>query len=210
VQAGALIMKAWGSSRRFARAVFHSTDRIAHPIRRRRTVRTLGNRGWPRSILFVCHGNICRSPYAAAAFERALPAALRSNMRIGSAGFIGPNRPAPSESLIVASRRGLDLSSHLSAQLSHDNIRNAELIVVMNAAQQRALIELYGRKPDTVVVLGDLDPQAIDTRAIRDPIGQSEEVFEASYDRIDRCLKELVSAFAPDELADAPSAARSA
>jgi protein-tyrosine-phosphatase len=96
----------------------------------------------------------------------------------------------------VASRRGFDLSHHLSTQLSQEEVRKTDLIVVMNAAQRRALIELFGRQRDSVLVLGDLDPLPIETRAIRDPIGQSEEVFEASYDRIDRCVKELVSALA--------------
>jgi protein-tyrosine-phosphatase len=70
----------------------------------------------------------------------------------------------------------------------------------MNAAQRRAVIDLFGVEAKRVIVLGDLDPEAIETRTIRDPIGQSEAVFAASYSRIERCLDGLVSALSEAEV----------
>jgi len=39
-------------------------------------------------------------------------------------------------------------------------------------------------------VLGDLDPQPVRTRAIVDPFGHGEEMFEEVYARVDRCVEE--------------------
>jgi len=182
--------------RRLARAARHAPDRLLHRIRHRRLVRRLARRGHPRSVLFVCHGNICRSPYAAAAFSRALPQWLREHVRITSAGFIGADRPAPPTAQRVAARRGLDLSEHRSALISPMSVQGADLIVVMDARQRAAVCDVFGGRWGDIVLLGDLDPEPIDTRAIRDPVEQPEDVFEAVYDRIDRCVRVLAETLA--------------
>ena len=54
-----------------------------------------------------------------------------------------------------------------------------DLIVVMDPGQRRLICERFGRLPRDVVVLGDFDPTAVDTRTIRDPVDQKREVFDA-------------------------------
>ena len=146
-----------------------------------------------RRVLFVCHGNICRSPYAAASFLRRLPPVFRANVQASSAGFIGPGRPSPGEALAVSRRRGIDLSAHMSQLIDARAVRDYDLVVVMDSRQAQDLKTTY---PDIggVIVLGDLDPQPITRRAIVDPFGRSEQVFDESYARIDRCLDTLIGA----------------
>jgi protein-tyrosine phosphatase len=179
--------------RRLASTIRHLPDQLAHPLRRARVKRALAMSQRLHNVLFICHGNICRSPYAAGAFESALPVALHNQTRTLSAGFIGPGRPAPSEAQSVAKRRGVDLSAHRSMLITEDLVSSADLIIVMEPAQRRGLLR-QGWSADSVVVLGDLDPLPIQKRAIRDPFGQSERVFEDSYERIDRCLAALLAA----------------
>lgn len=179
--------------RSFARYVRHVPDRVAHPLRRARMRNILAAGHHLQSVLFICHGNICRSPYAAASFTRALPDALRARVRASSAGFIGPGRPSPEEALHVAQRRGVDLTSHRSVVMTEEMLQSADLIIVMEPAQRRALLQrFWGQTP--IVVLGDLDPMPIGKRAIRDPFGAAEEVFDESYERIDRCIDSLLAA----------------
>jgi len=109
-----------------------------------------------------------------------------------SAGFVGPNRPCPPEAMTAAARRGVDLSAHRSQLLTADIVCAADLIVVMDPTQGRVVCQRFGRLPRDILVLGDLDPCRIATRAIRDPVDQSVEVFEESYRRIERCVAELV------------------
>jgi len=181
--------------RRMARALRHVPDRVLHPIRRWSARSRLRGR-IPRSILFVCHGNICRSPYAAAACHEALPSALRSRVGIASAGFTGAGRPAPAEAVTAASRFGVDLRAHRSATLTPAGVHAAQLIVVMDTDQHREIVQRFGRRPLDVLVLGDLDPGPIDTRTIRDPVEQPIDVFVSTYARIDRCVSQLVKAIA--------------
>lgn len=166
-----------------------SSGRLLHPLRRRAARQTLRGRA-PRSILVVCHGNICRSPFAAAVLRRGLGPL---GVRVESAGLVGPNRAAPPEAVAVAARRGVDLADHRSRLLTPDLVRWADLIVVMDPVQQREVRERFGRAWSDLVVLGDLDPAPLGTRTIRDPVEQGAEVFEASYARIERCVAGLVS-----------------
>jgi protein-tyrosine-phosphatase len=92
----------------------------------------------------------------------------------------------------AAARRGVDLAAHRSQLLTADAARRADLIVVMDPAQGRAIRDRFGRRLRDILVLGDLDPAPLAKRTIHDPVDQSLEVFEQSYARIERCVVELV------------------
>lgn len=190
----------WAARARLvARAVRHSPDRVLHPLRRRAQQRRLQRLGLPRSVLFVCHGNICRSPYAAHAFRRALPPVLQEYMIVASAGFIGPDRPPPINAVAAAAARGIDLRAHRSLLLHADYVRAMDLILVMEAVQRDQITLWHGADARRVVVLGDLDPEPIDTRTVRDPILQPLETFTETYSRIDRCVAELYRVITGEE-----------
>ena len=177
-----------GGARRVARAVRHTPDRLLHRTRQRRMVSHLRSRP-ARTVLFMCLGNICRSPFAAAVLRE------RSNgadLIIDSAGFIGPDRASPDTAQRAARRRGIDLSAHRSRLVTPALVESAELIVVMDRAQGRTLLERFDRRSG-VLVLGDLDPDPIDTRTIRDPYSHGDEVFDHVYQRIERCVETLFS-----------------
>jgi protein-tyrosine phosphatase len=140
-----------------------------------------------RSILVVCHGNICRSPYLEAVLRRELPA-----VSVSSAGLVGPDRPVPKNSLTVSAERGLDLSTFRSRPLSRVNSRETDLVIVMDPDQGRHLSRMFGVSPKRIFIAGDLDPTSGATRAIHDPWRQSVKVFRASFDRLDRCAATIV------------------
>lgn len=191
--------------RRLARTVRHGPDRLLHPLRRRIWTRRLAARGLPSSVLFICHGNICRSPYAAGAFLRALPDSERDRVEVSSAGFIGPGRGSPPTALRVAERRGVDLTAHRSRLVSAKAVERTDLVVVMDTTQRRKILRRCRIDADRVLLLGDLDPEPIERRAIRDPVERGETVFEASYGRIDRCIGVMLGACS-SESTDAPPA----
>ncbi len=163
-------------------------SRVLHRLRRQRALKALRGRPCPASVLVICHGNLCRSPFAAALLRRAF---VRNGVRVDSAGFMGPGRPSPPAAITAAARYHADLSAHRSQVLTPDGARAADLIVVMDPAQRREICDRFGRAQRDVVVLGDLDPQAIDARPIRDPVNQPRAVFEEAYARIERCVREL-------------------
>lgn len=172
---------------------------MLHPLRRRRAVgrlRRVGG-GAPAAFLFVCHGNICRSPYAEVAFRELTARAWGVPAQVGSAGFIGPGRPAPETARVVAGRRGVDLRAHRSRLLDATMVGDADLIVVMNGMQRREIRRRYGVADGRVLVLGDLDSHRREGREIRDPLDGSAGLFERVYGRIDRCLAALAAAVPP-------------
>ena len=173
--------------------VRRTPERLLHPIRRRKAVEALRVRARPTTLLVLCHGNICRSPVAAALFGREL-AAL--GIEVHSAGFAGFNRSPPAEAVAAAQRYRLDLSVHRSRLVTADLIRAVDLIVVMDTTQRRLVCERFGRSPRDVIVLGDFDPEPVEARTIRDPVNQSRDVFDQVYARIARCVRELVTALA--------------
>ncbi len=175
------------SLRSAARGLLQLTEQALHAQRRGRAQARIRARS-PRSLLFVCHGNICRSPYAAAVAARALSG---RGIAVASAGIIGPDRPSPPEALAAAARRGFDLSGHRSRVVTTSIAAAADCIFVMEAVQVNAVRNLSGVPPGRIMILGDLDPGPIARRAIPDPIDRPAEAFDACYARIDRCVAAL-------------------
>jgi protein-tyrosine phosphatase len=180
--------------RELLRKVRRTPERLLHPLRRRKAFEALRARARPKTLLVICHGNICRSPVAAGLLRRALEP---DGIAVESAGLIGFNRPAPPAALAAAGRHGLDLSDHRSKLLTAKLARTVDLIVVMEAGQQRQISERYGRRPADIVMLGDFDPWPVDTRTIRDPVNDGPQIFDEVYERIARCARELALTLSP-------------
>jgi protein-tyrosine-phosphatase len=168
-------------------------DQLLHPARRRAALAALAARQPPRYVLVMCSGNLFRSPFAAAALRRELergPSA--TTVRVDSAGFAAQGRPSPPHAIAAAARRGIDLTEHRSQFVIPNLARAADLIIVMEEQQRRTVCERFGRAPRDVLLLGDLDPAAVTSRAIEDPVDQAPEVCDGAYARIERCISELV------------------
>lgn len=172
--------------------IYHATRNLPDRVLRRRrhslALRRLSAGPRPRRILVVCYGNVCRSPYLQALLQRELP-----DVRVTSAGFIGKGRPVPLFSLALGAQRGLDLSRFRSQSITKEKAKSADLIIVMDARQARHIAKGFGAGPERIIVAGDLDPVVAD-RTVRDPWNDSMEVFEASFNRLDRCAATLLAA----------------
>jgi protein-tyrosine phosphatase len=180
------------------RRLRHAPDRRLHPYRRAAALARLRAEPLPLSILLVCEGNIYRSPFAAGALRALLPPEARAAVRVASAGFVGPGRPAPPAGVAAAARRGVDLSAHRSTPLTHAAVYGARLVVVMEPRQAWRVRMRFGVRGSRVMVMGDLDPLPIRTRAIRDPWEADEEVLEAAYARVGRCAAAMAQALCRD------------
>lgn len=108
-------------------------------------------------ILVVCAGNICRSPLAEELLRRAL-SARGVDAEVTSAGlWAEPGLPA-SEGLGAPARlRGVDLSRHRARQLEASHLSDADLVLVMTAAQQAQIDRLEPLVSARVLLLGEAD-----------------------------------------------------
>ena len=115
-------------------------------------------------ILFVCTGNTCRSPLAAAlAQKRGVPAA--------SAGLAAQEgSPASWGALCTAKRLGLDLSAHRARAVTAEMVNEASRVYAMTGWQAARLRAAY---PHAAGKIAALDPE------IPDPYGGGDGAYEA-------------------------------
>jgi protein-tyrosine phosphatase len=175
---------------RAVRLVRASVERTLHASRRRRAAGFLyAQRSTLQSVLFVCEGNIYRSPFAAACLAAFRNEHRERPLRVGSAGFVGPNGASPHDAQHAARRYGIDLSAHRSQLLNGGMLVDWELIVVMEAGQATRIAKRFGFPRSRILVLGDFDPGRIDRRSIADPWSDPPKLLLGSYARVERCVR---------------------
>ena len=123
-----------GSGKRETGAV-SLIERSLHRWRRRVAREQITHIGLPGNVLFVCHGNVCRSPYAALAFKALLAPTIGRMIRVDSAGLAGPGLLSPATAIAAAAARGVDLSTHRSKPLTPDRATGMDVVVVMDGDQ---------------------------------------------------------------------------
>ncbi len=143
--------------------------------RARRAVRAAGRSSG--TILFLCQGNICRSPFAAAALRQL----VRQPDRVVSAGMLPlSGRSCPELAVQAASRLGIDLGQHRSRMLDQADLDRARAVLVFDAVNRSALLDLYPASGLTLVQLGDLTGVG----EIADPVDGDEHAFVETYTKI--------------------------
>src|SRR5436189_3326887 len=142
------------------------------------------------NVLFVCTGNICRSPLAASLLERALQE-RGIEVTVASAGTgAWDGAPASEGAYLVGLERGLDLSGHRARLLTRELVERADLILTM-ARHHRARVDELGGE-GRVFVLGEYaggggdevsDPFGGDLVVYRDTCQELESLAAAVADR---------------------------
>jgi protein-tyrosine-phosphatase len=184
------------AARSVARVFKYLPDRVFHSRRREQALEELAARAPMRSAVFICHGNVCRSPYAAYLFSRLATRQLATPVAVSSAGFVGPGRQSPAQALAAAARRNIDMTAHRSMLVGDAPLASTDLIVVMSAEQRESLRQRFAGLRGMILILGDLDPDSVRRRTVVDPWGGDDALFDESYDRIDRCINALVNVLA--------------
>lgn len=181
--------------KRAVRAALAFPSRLGHARRRRRAETWLDELGPVHDVLVMCTGNICRSPYVARKLERDVPQGA-ATLVVTSAGFLRSDRPSPVEARDAAVRRGIDLQSHRSVQVQAADLEAAGLVLVMEEEQRRKVERMAPGAAGRILLLGELDPAALQTPDVPDPWGHPPETFDRCYERLDRCVDRLASALA--------------
>ncbi len=95
-----------------------------------------------KTILFICTGNVCRSPMAEGLFRQA--AGGRGDFRVLSAGIGAVNDQPPTPHSVAAMRElGVDISGHRSRMLTADLVQQADYIFGMTHSHVDTVALLY-------------------------------------------------------------------
>lgn len=109
-------------------------------------------------IIFICTGNTCRSPMAAALFEQGLTDCEKSHFEVKSFGLAALGGEPASEYAVITMRQyGIDISNHRSTPLNRYALAEAELAVCMAESHSKFLLQI-GFDPDKLVVFDIPDP----------------------------------------------------
>lgn len=146
-------------------------------------------------ILFICLGNICRSPLAAGIMTHMLKihgitgiahSAGTSDWNVGS--------QADRRSIKVASNRGIDIRMHRARQLRSDDFDKYDLIIVMDSSNERAVKKLA---PPAVhhKIRRVLGPD----RDVPDPYYSDDSAFKSVFDSLWESCEELAGQIARQE-----------
>lgn len=150
-----------------------------------------------RNVLFVCTGNICRSPLAEALLRR-VATERGLEVEVSSAGTgAWDNAPASEGAYLVAFEKGLDLSSHRARLLTREVVQEADLVLTM-ARHHRARVDELGGG-GKVAVLGEYAGRELADAEVSDPFGGNLEVYRDTYTE----LFDLVAAVAERLAAEA-------
>ncbi len=129
-----------------------------------------------KRILFVCTGNICRSPLAEALLKRALHERGVEDVSVESAGTgAWDGAPASEGAYLVALERGLDLSGHRARLLTREIVEASGVIFTMARHHRARVHELGGE--GRVHVLGEYVGKTGEDAEVGDPFGGDLEVY---------------------------------
>ncbi len=139
-------------------------------------------------LLFVCSGNICRSPMAEVLAQgRTLGDGTVIEAR--SAGTLGiTDHPADPLAVRVCAELGLDLSRHRSQGLSARLVDEATWIPVMTLDHAATVRERFPSAGARIVLLGPFGGR----HEIADPLGGGVERFRASRDELAACVDGMI------------------
>lgn len=148
----------------------------------------------PYLLVFVCTGNICRSPMAEGIMkDRLCDAAARIGeslpVRVVSAGTHAPQgAPASEHAVIAAAEHGIDISAHRSQPLTGELIEQSDLILTMEQHHSSQITYHWPLKTG----ISELKRFALQSGIqlpypdVADPIGSGLVVYRETYNEIAR------------------------
>lgn len=151
-------------------------------------------------VLFVCKGNICRSPTAEAVFRSMVrEAGLEEAILMDSAGTIGSHmgHPPDDRAQLHARRRGYDLSRLRAKQVKAADFDAYDLILAMDRVNLKALQRMCPKaQRHKLRLLMEFSP-ARSEEEVPDPFGGKEDGFERVLDLVEDAARGLLRELHP-------------
>ena len=146
-------------------------------------------------VLFVCMGNICRSPMAQGVLERRLrEEQLENHVEVDSAAthHFHSGEPPDRRGVAAARNRGIEIGHQRARPVRDDDFLEFDLILAMDSDNERALRAVCPPYySDRVKLVMDYAP-GMREREIPDPYYVGGQGFEKVLDMLELCMEELM------------------
>ena len=134
------------------------------------------------NIVFVCMGNICRSPMAEGLLRHKWQEMGRDDLIVSSMGTHGLNGSPPTKyTQDVCKENGFDISSHRARSLVDEDLQKADLILCMESVHKKFVQTFFPWHRDRLFLLGAWPEKETRKSAIDDPMGGSLEEFRIIF-----------------------------
>ncbi len=148
------------------------------------------------AVIFICTGNICRSPLAEGVFRHLVSQrGLANRLEIDSAGISGYHEgdPPDARSAAVARRRGIELTGR-SRPLKRNDLDHFDYVIIMDQENHAGVESVAGGATTSARVhyLREFDPEAGDDLAVPDPYYGGSTGFERVQDMVERSCARLL------------------
>ena len=145
------------------------------------------------NILFVCIGNICRSPFAQGLFTKLVRQEGHKGFHAESAGLIAlGGNSATSLAQKVAAEHGVDLAGHKAKRLSQELVDWSELILVMEKSHKDELLADFPEATDKTFLIRRFARFGSQNRGIADPYGLQYDAYHFCYLDIEDAVSGLM------------------
>ena len=154
-----------------------------------------------KNVLFVCTGNICRSPMALGLFRRLL--GNRKDIEADAAGVHAVRGQPPSiHAVEVLRKHGVDISGFRSQPLTAMLVERATHIFAMTGSHLETIHLLFPESMEKTFLLREFEqPGATCWLDLPDPIGMSREVYQECANCIEKALPSVLAFVEETELA---------
>ena len=152
-----------------------------------------------RTVSFICHGNIIRSPFAAAAFAQLMREGGH-RIEVVSAGVAArTGEPADPRAAASAIERGVSLASHRATMLDALHVKAADVLVVMDRLNLARILARHPEAEGRVVLLAGCHADGRTTLdEIHDPVAGTLDDVRKSHAEVLEGVRRLADALEPD------------
>ena len=147
----------------------------------------------PLRVVFVCLGNICRSPMAERVAERAAADAGVTGVEFSSAGTISEEYDDPMDyrAAAVLENHGFRHADHRARRITEANLESADLVVAMEDRHVSSVLAL-ATDSAKVSLLTDFDPAAEPGSGVPDPFFGADTGFSDTLIAIEAAMPGLL------------------